>query len=372
VNTKLGRLATGVHHYLIWFVVGGYALATAWPGPGLWLRQMTVATIPLQDGDTARITLPMLLLAILLWNAGMAVRLERLRGLGRVGLIVFSGLIANLLVPVAFTVIATQVLRWWHDPEEAQALLVGLALIAAMPIAGSSTAWSQQTDGDMTVSLALVLATTLLSPITTPLVFTTTSVLADGESAADLRGLAAGGTGLFLIGCVVAPSVLGVCCRWLIGDVRAKAAKPYLSLANAATLLVLIYANTALALPQAVAYPDYDFLALVLGVTAGLCGIAFAAGWWIARLWGTDRACQTALMFGLGMNNNGTGLVLASMSLANEPRVLLPIIIYNLVQHLVAGVVSHYRQSAPPKQDQVEFQRPIVEHRGQRPQGVTT
>ena len=46
-------------------------------------------------------------------------------------------------------------------------------------------------------------------------------------------------------------------------------------------------------------------------------------------------------MFGLGMNNNGTGLVLASMALADHPQVLLPIIFYNLVQHLVAGMVDY-------------------------------
>jgi BASS family bile acid:Na+ symporter len=45
-------------------------------------------------------------------------------------------------------------------------------------------------------------------------------------------------------------------------------------------------------------------------------------------------------MFGLGMNNNGTGLVLASVALADHPRVLLPIIVYNLVQHLLAGAVA--------------------------------
>jgi bile acid:Na+ symporter, BASS family len=45
-------------------------------------------------------------------------------------------------------------------------------------------------------------------------------------------------------------------------------------------------------------------------------------------------------MFGLGMNNNGTGLALASMTLAAHPRVMLPIIFYNLAQHLVAGGVD--------------------------------
>jgi BASS family bile acid:Na+ symporter len=42
----------------------------------------------------------------------------------------------------------------------------------------------------------------------------------------------------------------------------------------------------------------------------------------------------------LGMNNNGTGLVLASVALADHPQVLLPIIFYNLVQHLVASIVD--------------------------------
>lgn len=51
------------------------------------------------------------------------------------------------------------------------------------------------------------------------------------------------------------------------------------------------------------------------------------------------EAEQVSLMYGLGMNNNGTGLVLASLVLASYPQVMVPIILYNLVQHLVAGGV---------------------------------
>jgi bile acid:Na+ symporter, BASS family len=61
----------------------------------------------------------------------------------------------------------------------------------------------------------------------------------------------------------------------------------------------------------------------------------------ISCLRDSDQSDRIALMFGLGMNNNGTGLVLASMALADHPQVLLPIIFYNLVQHLVAGTVDH-------------------------------
>lgn len=52
-----------------------------------------------------------------------------------------------------------------------------------------------------------------------------------------------------------------------------------------------------------------------------------------------DQAERVSLMYGLGMNNNGTGLVLASLVLGSFPQVMVPIIFYNLVQHLVAGTV---------------------------------
>ena len=45
-------------------------------------------------------------------------------------------------------------------------------------------------------------------------------------------------------------------------------------------------------------------------------------------------------MFGLGMNNNGTGLILASLALSSYPNIMVPIIFYNLVQHIVAGTVQ--------------------------------
>ena len=145
---------------------------------------------------------------------------------------------------------------------------------------------------------------------------------------------------MFLAICVLAPSLLGIGVRRALGDVRIAAAKPRLKLINSAVLLVLNYSNASVSLPRAVAEPDPDFLVLALGIVVGLCVLAFGTGWLIARFPKATPSQRTALMFGLGMNNNGTGLVLASMSLADHPRVMLPIIFYNLVQHLIAGLVD--------------------------------
>ena len=131
------------------------------------------------------------------------------------------------------------------------------------------------------------------------------------------------------------------------GERRVTAAKPALKLLNTGVLLFLNYSNVSASLPQAIAQPDPDFLAATLAIVVGLCVLMFAAGWSLARLFRAARDRRVALMFGLGMNNNGTGLVMASLALANHPRVLLLIIFYNLVQHLVAGVVDRLIRRGP-------------------------
>lgn len=114
----------------------------------------------------------------------------------------------------------------------------------------------------------------------------------------------------------------------------------HIKLINLCILLLLNYSNASLSLPQALAKPDIDFLGLILFVVVALCLAGFATGYLISRMLHTQRSDRASLMFGLGMNNNGTGLVLVSMALADHAQVMLPIIFYNLVQHLVASLVD--------------------------------
>src|SRR5262249_47586086 len=137
---------------------------------------------------------PMLMLALLLANAGLGADTSRPRrllgGLPLLG----AGLVANLAVPLAFPGVAALVLASSHDQAEAEPLLVGPARVAALPIAGSSTAWSQNNNGEVSLSLTLVLLSTLLSPLTTPVSLRGAALFTGGEYAAELRGVAAGGT----------------------------------------------------------------------------------------------------------------------------------------------------------------------------------
>ena len=92
-------------------------------------------------------------------------------------------------------------------------------LVASMPIAGSSTAWSQNANGDLAPSLGLVLASTLLSPWATPLALHAVGFLTTGDYSEDLHELASTGTFVFLCLCLV-PSFAGIGFRRLISDVR--------------------------------------------------------------------------------------------------------------------------------------------------------
>ncbi|WP_020471923.1 bile acid:sodium symporter family protein [Zavarzinella formosa] len=347
-NHTIGRMAEFVHHYLLWFVIVAYGFAAFLPLPGLWLRHVNLGSVDC-FGRHTELPLPAVLLTSLLFNAGLGVQPGRLVGLVRRPLILFGGLLGNLVVPLGFILGISLTLKFWHNPEEVQCILVGLALVASMPIAGSSTAWSQNANGDLALSLGLVVASTCLSPFTTPAVLHTVGWVANGTFADCLHQLAGNGTSSFLLTFVMLPSLAGIGVRAIVGEAALKPVKPVLKLVNSVVLLALCYSNAAVALPGTLANPDWDFLGVMLVVVAGLCVAGFVAGALLARLGRADDSRRMSLMYGLGMNNNGTGLVLAAGTLSHLPDVMLPIIFYNLVQHVVAGIAG--RITSPRQTD---------------------
>ncbi len=275
-------------------------------------------------------------------------RAGRIGQLARRPGMILAGLAANLVVPLVFLAVMVPVLGVWHNPDEAAIVLVGLAPVSSMPIAGSSTGWAQAANGDMALSLGLVLGSTFLSPLSTPASLHALGMLAPSHYAEQLHDLAGRDTGTFLLVWVLIPSALGILVRAILGEERVRAIESRVKIVAPVTLLVLCYTNAASCLPKALGNPDWDFLSIIMVFVAGLCSVTFAAGHAIGRLMGADRGQRVALMFGLGMNNNGTGLVLASMAMGSQPLVMLPIIVYNLVQHVIAGIVNAFLRRAEP------------------------
>ena len=249
------------------------------------------------------------------------------------------GMAANVLVPIAFIFLVSRLMSRWHNADEVQNILVGLARSVpcrspARRLPGAKCGRRSGTQpGAGPVFYAAVAPD---DPRRPPLDRTD----GFGDYAEDLHELASAATGTFLLAGVFAPALVGIAVGWAVGEARLTAVRPGLKLINSIVLLLLNYSNASVSLPQAVVDPDTDFLAATLAIVAGLCVLAFGAGWLISHLIRATPSQRTSLMFGLGMNNNGTGLVLASLALADHPRVMLPVIFYNLVQHLIAGLVD--------------------------------
>jgi BASS family bile acid:Na+ symporter len=337
-NVTFLSLSQFIHHHLLWFLIGAYTLSAIWPTAGLWIRNVSFGDLRIFN-ETLHVSFLLLLLATLMFNAGLGVKTSHLTSLAQKKGVLLAGLTANLVIPMAYIFLVTLIMRLWYEPEEAQHILIGLALVAAMPIAGASTAWAQNSNGNLALSLGLVLASTVLSPILTPIALYTFGEMATEEYETVIHNLAAYGSGTFLGLWIVLPSLLGLTVRFVVPEAQLTALMPLIKLINSLVLLLLNYSNGSVSLPQAVADRDYDFLAVTLAITMGLCVTAFSSGYGLSRLFQVDEAERVSLMYGLGMNNNGTGLVLASLVLASYPQVMVPIIFYNIIQHLVAGGV---------------------------------
>ncbi len=346
-------LSQFLHHHLLWFLISAYAIAIVSPTFGLWIRSTYFGEIVLFQERTS-VSLLLVMLAMLMFTAGLGLKTEHLRTVMQRKGVLFAGLAANLAIPMAYIFAVTLVMRLWYEPDEAQHILVGLALVAAMPIAGASTAWAQNSNGNLALSLGLVLFSTVLSPLVTPVALQVFGEMAAEEYEGVLHGLAAYGSGAFLGLWVVVPSLLGIVARRLIPPRWMTVGMPYLKLTNSINLLLLNYSNGSVSLPQAAADRDYDFLAVTLAITTGLCLAAFATGYGLSCLFKLERAERVSLMYGLGMNNNGTGLVLATLVLSSYPRIMVPIIFYNLIQHLVAGTVHMLAEKKWKEQEQAD------------------
>jgi bile acid:Na+ symporter, BASS family len=337
---KITTLAHWLHHHFFKLLIAVHLLGLFVPTLGQQMRAVSFGKLYWFDGSFLEMTLPVVMLSLLLFNAGIAIKASELLQLFKKPLMLGLGLLANLLIPLVFGWALSTIGIFWPNHGEIQNLLVGLALVGAMPIAGSSTAWSQNASGNVALSLGLVVLSTLLSPITTPWIFHAFGWITTGDYSTDLHEIAQAGVSAFLAFSVVLPSVLGITTRLCLKDVQVETIRPSLKVVNSINLLWLIYSNAAVALPKAFASPDWDFLALIIAVTVTLCVVAFGSGWVLSKLTKADPAERTALMFGLGMNNNGTGLVLSSLALADHPLVMLPIIFYNLAQQVMAGIVD--------------------------------
>jgi bile acid:Na+ symporter, BASS family len=321
-------------------------LATLLPAPGQTMR-LWRWPLPLSAG--AELTLPFMLLALLLFCAALQTEVTQIRSIAARPWALATGTIAVWLAPLVLVWVAAFVVPAVVDGQSSAGLMVGLALVASMPVANSSVGWTQLVRGNLALSLALVLLTIFLCPWITPGLLSLLRTFLASTDRASVETLIANFSGRFFIAWVILPTASGLICRWLIGPRRVADACSWITVASVAALLLLNYANAALALPEVFQQSQLSVVAVTAGLAAALSAVGLAAGWGIARMMRLEPESRSALMFGLGMKHTGLALILAGAVLAEERLAILIIVLATLAQHLLAGLVEWRMQEKEPE-----------------------
>lgn len=335
--THLAALASWIHKNFLWLLVASYLLAAILPGPGLAIRNLSL-TPPAGD----KVTAPLLLLALLLFCAAAVVRWSQVRSLIHHPGILLVGLIAIWIVPG----IVVSLLGWFLPSMLGEyvttGMLVGLALVAAMPVANSSVAWSQNGQGNIALSLGLVVLTIVLSPLATPQLLNWMGFVLSEQETAQCEALVTKFSGAFFIIWVILPSLAGGVVNRLAGPQRIENARGTLRLISSITLLTLNYANASLAMPKVLSNEGVKAVVVsaVLAILLSITGMLSA--WLLSRWLKLGDESRVSLVFGFSMKHTGLALVLAGEVLETEPRVILMIVIATLLQHIIAGVADWF------------------------------
>jgi len=331
----VAALVRPLHRYFLLFLLAVYALSAAAPGPGTVIREFSVA---MPWGGHERVS--MLLLAILLFCAAAVIRWSQVLNLAARPSVLVGGLLAAWFGPAVLVVVSGQLLPLTVGPDATAGVLVGLALVAAMPVANSSAGWTQNADGNVALSLGLIVVSILLSPLATPFLLKAMGLVLSSGDTERIDQIVTQFSGWRFILWVILPSLAGAAAAYFAGPQRIERAKPWFRLITLLDILLLNYANASLAAEKILARHEWPviILAAVLAIAVSLTGILLAHA--LSLLWRLPTQACTALVFGLSMKHTGLALVLAGEILHDQPRVILVVLLTTLAQHVAAAAVD--------------------------------
>lgn len=325
-------------YHTLFLLLTAYAAATWVPAPGLWLRELELFS--------PAIRLPQLLLAGLLFSAGLCTARGAAGGIAQMRrrLAVFA--VIAWLIPLLSAVVSVAGL-WWLMQGPASVAL-GLVIVAAMPVANSSVGWATSLRGSVPVSIALLVVGTALSPLLSPAVIGVGATsLGTAEQALRETPWSAGMGGFFLVW-VLSPVLWGAALATRLSAQQAQRLSPHARRLSFAILIVLNYLNGAPCLPALANNPQLLWWPLIGSVTLLL--LSYVGVHLANRLFQAaagervsahsdlpTTAEQTSLILAVVMRNTGAALVFAGAALPSYVLVSLTIIAYTMLQHCWVG-----------------------------------
>lgn len=339
----MATLAAGIRRHFLWLLLATYTVSAAVPGPGVAALRFDFTSLmgPEWQAYGGRATLPLLLVALLLFFAAVAVDLAELRVLLRRPVVWLLGVAGVWVGPAVVVAAAGMLLPGLLESDAATGLMLGATLLAAMPVANSSVAWTQQSGGSLPWSLGLVVLPILLTPWVTPALLRLSGMSLSGGEAEFVEHLVGSFSGVPFIVWVLLPTAAGLGVRRVMGAEAIAEFATARQLASSAVLIALNYITGAAALPQFFQHPSAATLTAAAVIALALAATGVLLATLLGAALGLDRPTTDAMRYALSMKNTGLSFALAvTAGLAECDEAILLIVVTTPVQHLVSSLVD--------------------------------
>lgn len=333
------KISSWTNKNFLFLIIVTYILGALFPRAGILISHTNFGIIG-NGMSGLKLSVPFLMAALLLFSSSLDVKQTDLQNLKKHPTDLFWGLILSFCTPLIFVSIASLAIGLSHNPDQLRQALIGLAVIGVMPIVSSSASWTQKSGANLALSVGIILFAAILSPLLTPLAFHLIKNLATPDYADAISFLVDGSISLFLIFGVVLPLLLGAIIRFLFKAEKAVQLGENLKDVNLLIILLLSYFNASHALPQFINDPNWSLLCMNIVAAILLCIVLFGVGHIAATRLKTEDSNKIALTFAVGMGNNGVALIFTSVILVHYPLMITPIIIYSLLQNIIAAIMD--------------------------------
>ena len=250
-----------------------------------------------------------IILGIIMLSMGLTITMDDVRNLMKRPADIFLGAVAQYTIMplVAFTL--TKI--FGLDPY----LAIGIILVGCCPGGVSSNVMSFLAKGDVTYSVSMTMASTLLAPLMTPLL-----VLWLADTSIEVNAV---GMFLNILYVTVFPIVIGFTCNYFFG--KRTGFKEFQSNMPAVSVigLALIVGGVIVTVRPQLLTNGMGLIALVLAVVFLHNALGYVLGYNVGRLFKFNTAKKRTISIEVGVQNAGMATVLAGAFFANPENLAL-------------------------------------------------
>ncbi|MBQ7515954.1 MAG: bile acid:sodium symporter family protein [Schwartzia sp.] len=260
------------------------------------------------------------MLGIVMFGMGMTLKFDDFRLLAKRPWEVFLGALAQFTIMPA---VAWLLVKAFHLPPE---LAIGVVLVGTCPGGTASNVITYLAKGDVALSVAMTMTTTLLAPIVTPGL---TWLLAGAWIDISLTAMM-----ISIAQMVLAPVILGLLVNHFFGD-TVKKCLPVLPLISVVCIVLLVGCVVALSSSKLLTHG-----LLIAGVVVCHNALGLACGYIFGRVFHLTPPKVRALAIEVGMQNSGLAASLAVLYFS--PAAAIPGAIFSVWHNISGSIVANY------------------------------